>query len=70
MQVAKSMEIVLNSYQPHLVVELDMALIEDQYMGISAFTVQEAIVNQRKLKLKKEVQIYHISFSNFLVFLT
>ncbi|KMZ71142.1 DNA-directed RNA polymerase [Zostera marina] len=61
-EVATTMEIVLNSYQPHLVVELDMSLIENQYMGISAFTVQESIVNHRKLKLKKEhIQVHSAS---------
>ncbi|GJN27196.1 hypothetical protein PR202_gb15195 [Eleusine coracana subsp. coracana] len=53
-RVAAAIKIVLKSSQPNLVVNLDMQLIEELYMGISADSVQLSILNHPKIKLKSE----------------
>ncbi|GJN02490.1 hypothetical protein PR202_ga19848 [Eleusine coracana subsp. coracana] len=54
LQVAAAIKIVLKSSQPNLVINLDMQLIEELYMGISADSVQLSILNHPKIKLKSE----------------
>ncbi|KAK3144400.1 hypothetical protein QOZ80_4AG0312550 [Eleusine coracana subsp. coracana] len=53
-EVAAAIKIVLKSSQPNLVINLDMQLIEELYMGISADSVQLSILNHPKIKLKSE----------------
>jgi DNA-directed RNA polymerase III subunit RPC1 len=54
-QVAATIQTVLKSSLPNLVVKLDMQLIETLHMGISADSVKLSILNHPKLKLKSEV---------------
>lgn len=54
-QVAKAIKIVLKSSQPYIVVKLDIERIEALHMRISSQSVQQAILNHPKTKLKPEV---------------
>ncbi|XP_073114015.1 DNA-directed RNA polymerase III subunit 1 [Elaeis guineensis] len=53
-EVAKAIKIVLKSSQPYIVVKLDMERIEALHMRISSQSVQQAILNHPKTKLKPE----------------
>ncbi|ONM16384.1 DNA-directed RNA polymerase III subunit 1 [Zea mays] len=53
-EVAATIQTVLKSSLPNLVVKLDMQLIETLHMGISADSVKLSILNHPKLKLKSE----------------
>ncbi|XP_038972862.1 DNA-directed RNA polymerase III subunit 1 isoform X1 [Phoenix dactylifera] len=53
-EVAKAIKIVLKSSQPYIAVKLDMERIEALHIRISSQSVQQAILNHPKIKLKPE----------------